>query len=143
MLNEAEEDIAKSIDWGEKQTPRDERSLAIRYASRASIRRLRGMLEEAEEDIAKSIDWGEKQTPRDERSLAIWYAFRARILESRAVVSRRSGDATAADVLFKKAKADIDRALTWYETVMPSDVRSIAILRADKARINEAAASNR
>jgi hypothetical protein len=142
MLKEAEEDIAKSIDWGEKQTPRDERSLAVDYASRASIRQDRGMLNEAEEDIAKSIDWGEKQTPRDERSLAIWYAFRARILESRAVVSRRSGDATAADVLFKKAKADIDRALTWYETVMPSDVRSIAILRADKARINEAASAS-
>jgi hypothetical protein len=113
-------------------------------------RRLRGKdgtrgerLEEAEEDIAKSIDWGEKQTPRDERSLAVWYASRARILEQRALFSRRSGDATAADVRFKKAKADIDRALTWYETLMPSDVRSIAILRADKARINEAAASNR
>ena len=143
MLKEAEEDIQKSIDWGEKQTPRDERSLAIDYASRASIRQDRGMLEEAEEDIAKSIDWGEKHTPRDERGLAICYASRASILESRALVSRRSGDATAADVLFEKAKADIDRALTWYETLMPSDVRSIAILRADKARINEAAASNR
>lgn len=72
--------IDAAIDWGEQQTPRDERGLAIWYASRASIRQVRGDLAGAEQDIARSIDWGEKQTPRDERGLAIWSASRARIL---------------------------------------------------------------
>ena len=143
MLSAAERNVMSAIDWGENQTPRDERSLAIFYASRARIRQLRGMLKEAEEDIAKSIDWGEKQTPRDERSLAVWYASRARILEQRALAATLFGDAKSAAALFERAIADIATALNWFEAFMPSDVRSIAILRADKARINEAAASNR
>ncbi|MBL8763884.1 MAG: ATP-binding protein [Phycisphaerae bacterium] len=134
----AEADLKRSIDWGESQTPRDERSLAIWYASRARVRQDRGDYAGAEADLKRSIDWGESQTPRDERSLAIRYASRARLREARAVAAREAGDAASAAALFAKAKADTGNALAWWEKELPGDERAIAILRQDQARIENA-----
>jgi|GEM_PF-3368291 len=161
----AEADIQKSIDWGEAQSPRDERSLAIDYALRASIRQHRGDLVGAEADLQKSIDWGEAQSPRDERSLAIRYASRARIRQHR-------GDLVGAEADLKKsidwgeaqsprnerslaiwyasrasirqdrgdlagAEADIQKSIDWGEAQSPRDERSLAIMYASRARIRQ------
>lgn len=67
----AEEDIRKSIEWGEKQTPRDERSLAIRYASRARILLDLKRFGEARVDIKAALGWFEKNLPGDERTIGI------------------------------------------------------------------------
>jgi len=120
-LTGAEEDIQQAIDWGEGQTPRDERSLAVWYATRARIRRLRGDLAGAEADIERAIDWGKKQTPRDERSLAIRYATRAGI-------RRLRGNLT-------EAEADIQRSIDWGERQTSPDERSLAIDYAARAAI--------
>ena len=124
QLASATRHIDAAIVWGEAQSPRDERSLAIDYASRASIRQQRGDLTGAEADIQKSIDWGESQSPRDERGLAIWYASRASI--------RRDLKQYAA------ARADIDAALKWWRANQPGDERGIGILRQTKASIDAA-----
>ncbi len=123
-LREANGLIDRSITWGEKQTPRDERSLAIWYASRARIRQDRGDLDGAKGDIDRSITWGEQQTPRDERGLAIWYASRASIRQDR-------GDLDG-------ARQDIKRALDWYTATLPDDTRSIGIMSQIKESIERA-----
>src|SRR5207247_1191974 len=110
----AQQHLDAAIAWAESQTPRDERSLSIRYASRAGIRQDRGDLGGAAADLKKSIDWCEAQTPRDERGLAICYASRARIREDQAKAARRAGDAVTAARLFALARTDIDNALSWW-----------------------------
>jgi hypothetical protein len=122
----AETHLTAAITWGEAQSPRDERALAIRYASRASIRQNRGLLKEAEDDIKKSIDWGEAQSPRDERSLAIRYASRASIRQDR-------GDLAGAE-------ADIQKSIDWEESQPQPNQRELAIRYASRARILEAQA---
>jgi hypothetical protein len=124
QLPDAQRHIDAAIDWGEQQTPRDERSLAIWYATRARIRQDRGDLAAAEADIQRSIDWGEKQTPRDERSLAIRFASRARIRQDR-------GDLVGAE-------ADLQRSIDWSEKQTPRDERSLAIRYASRAGIRQA-----
>ena len=138
ILAGAEADLKKSIDWGEAQSPRDERSLAVYYASRAIIRQTRGDLAGAEADIKKSIDWGEAQSPPNQWELAIWYASRASIRRDVAIKGRAAGDAAAATAGFKAARADIDAALTWWLANLPSDERALAMLRETKASIDAA-----
>jgi hypothetical protein len=123
QLADATRHIDAAIAWGESESPRDERELAIRYASRASIRQLRGDLAGAEADIKKSIDWGEAQSPRDERSLAIDYASRASIRQNR-------GDLAGAE-------ADIKKSIDWGEAQSPRDERSLAIWYASRASIRQ------
>jgi len=118
---EAASVLDNAITFGESQSPRDERSLAIDYASRASIRQLRGDLAGAEADLQKSIDWGEAQSPRDERSLAIDYA-------SRASIRRFRGDLAGAE-------ADLQKSIDWGEAQSPRDERSLAIDYASRASI--------
>jgi hypothetical protein len=115
--------IEAAISWGEGQNPRDERRLAIWYASRARIRQVRSDLKGAEEDIARSIQWGEEQNPHDERSLAIRYAYRASIRQDR-------GD-------LKGAEDDIAKSIQWAEQQDPHDERSLAIRYASRASIRQ------
>ncbi|MFN9131699.1 MAG: hypothetical protein ACK5XO_03350 [Phycisphaerales bacterium] len=117
----AEAAIAKTIAWGEAQSPRHEQSLAVCYGTRAAIRRHRGLLNDAADDIDKAIAWGEAQSSRDEHSLAIWYASRARI--------RRD------QKQYPQALADIDRSLTWAKAQQPIDNLGIAIWSGDRATI--------
>ena len=121
QLASATQHLDAAIGWGESQSARDERSLAIDYASRASIRQYRGDLAGAEADIKQAIDWSEAQFPRDERSLAIWYASRARIRQDR-------GDLAGAE-------ADIARSIDWGEAQSPRNERSLAIDYASRASI--------
>jgi hypothetical protein len=121
QLADAARHIDAAIRWGEAQSPRDERSLAIQYSSRARIRLFRGDPAGAEEDIQKSIAWGEAQTPRDERILAIDYASRASIRQYR-------GDLPGAE-------ADIARSIAWAEDQSPRDERSLAVYYASRANI--------
>jgi hypothetical protein len=123
QLPDATRHIDTSIQWGEAQHPRDERSLADRYASRASIRQDRGDLQGAEQDIRKSIDWAEAQQPRDERSLADRYASRASIRQDR-------GD-------LQGAEQDIRKSIEWEEAQQPRDERSLAIRYASRAGIRK------
>jgi tetratricopeptide (TPR) repeat protein len=122
-LPRAEDTIAAAIVWFEAQAPRDERALAIHYATRASIRRHRGDLGGAEEDIARSIAWGDAQAPRDERSLAIDYATRASIRQDR-------GD-------FVGAEEDIARSIAWTESHAPHNERDLAIDYSRRASIRQ------
>ena len=138
QLADATRHIEAAIDWGEAQSPRDERSLAVYYASRAGIRQDRGDLPGAEADIKKSIDWGEAQSPRDERSLAVYYASRARIRRDVASKARAAGNKPAATAGFKAARADIDAALTWWLANLPEDDRVISDMRRFKASIDAA-----
>jgi hypothetical protein len=115
--------IEASILWQEKRTPRDERSLAIDYASRATIRQLQGNLKGAEEDLQKSISWFEAQTPRDERSLAVRYASRARIRQDQGNL--------------KGAEEDLQKSISWSEAQTPRDERSLAIRYASRATIRQ------
>ncbi|GJM24853.1 MAG: hypothetical protein DHS20C16_12680 [Phycisphaerae bacterium] len=135
----AEEDIKKSIEWEEAQPLPNQRELGIRYALRANIRQPRGDLAGAENDIQKSIAWGETQTPFDKRSLAIWYGFRARILRAQGSKARNDGSLGQADDLFDKSKADIAKAIEWFEENLPGDTRTIGLMREDQARIERAA----
>jgi hypothetical protein len=123
MLAVAETHLTAAIVWGEAQSQRDERSLAILYASRARIRRLRERPKEAGVDLAKAIIWYEAQSPRDERGLAILYGLRARIRQSRG--------------LLKKAEEDIAKSITWGEAQSPRDERSLAIDYASRASIRQ------
>jgi len=121
MHSAAERHLSAAIKWGEAQSPRDERNLAIDYASRARVRHDRGMLREAEEDLAKAIAWGETQSPRDERSLAIDYAARADSRHDRG--------------LLKEAVEDINKAITWGEAQDPRDERVLVIWYSTRASI--------
>jgi hypothetical protein len=114
-------DAAIALD--ERRLPSSERDLAIWYATRAVIRRLRGDLAGAEADIRRSIDWGERQSPRDERTLAIWYATRAGIRQDR-------GDLAGAE-------EDIQHSIAWGERQSPKDERELAIWYATRARIRQ------
>ncbi len=127
QLSTADKHINAAIEWGEQQTPRDERSLAIWYASRSRVRKDRGDLDGAEEDLQKSIEWGEKQTPRDERSLAIDYTSRSSIRQAR-------GDLDGAE-------EDLQKSIEWGEQQTPRDERSLAIRYALRSRIRRAQAS--
>ncbi len=155
--------IDAAILWGEAQSPRDEQSLAIDYAWRASIGQDRGLLKEAEEDIARSIAWGEAQSPRDERSLAIGYASRASIRQERGLLKEAAEDIARSIMwgqaqsprdervlavwygmrasirqqrgLLKEAEDDIARSIAWGEAQTPRDERQMAIWYAERARI--------
>ncbi len=113
MHIDAQRQLDAAIAWGEAQSPRDERNLAIDYSARAMTLVHRGILAGAEQDIARSIAWGEAQSPRDERSLAIRYATRASI-------RRLRGDPIGAE-------QDISRSIAWGEAQSPRDERSLAI----------------
>ena len=121
QLADAARHIGASIDWGEAQSPRDERGLAIWYASRASIRRDRGDLAGAEKDIRASNAWFKKQVPQSGYDLALGYAREARI--------RRDMGQHA------EALRLIDCCLTWAKAQQPIDDWSIAAWRGDRATI--------
>lgn len=123
QLTAAADHIERSIAWGETQSPRDERALAIDYAERAGIRQERGDLKGAQEDIGRSIEWAEAQRPRDERDLAIMYAVRAGIRQQR-------GDLQGAD-------EDIGRSIAWAEAQKPRDERGLAVTYATRAGIRQ------
>lgn len=123
MHTAAERHLSAAIAWEEAQSPRDERGLAIHYASRARIRQNCGLLREAEEDIAKSITWGEAQSPRDEQSLAVYYASRSNIRQDRG--------------LLKEAEKDIAWSIAWGEAQSPRDERGLAVYYASRASIRQ------
>ncbi len=124
QLADAARHIDAAIGWGEAQSPRDEFSLAIFYASRARIGQYRGLLKDADDDIGRSIAWFESQTPRNERELAIGYGSRARIRQDRG--------------LLKEAEEDIVRAIARFDSQTPRDKRELAIWYASQARIRQA-----
>lgn len=138
QLASATAHIEATIAFGEAQSPRDERSLAIDYTSRANIRRDRGDLPGTEADIQMTIDFEESQTPRNERSLAVYYASRVNICRDVASKARAAGDADGAKVGFAAARTDIDAALTWWLANQPGDERGLGILRQTKASIDAA-----
>ncbi len=113
--------ITASIDWGQRQSPVDERSLAIDRATRASIRQHQGDLPGALEDITASLDWGQQQSPVDERGLAILRATWASIRKDQ-------GDLPG-------ALEDITASIDWGQRQSPVDERSIAIDRVTLASI--------
>lgn len=135
------------------------------YASRASIRHLRGLLKQAEEDIARSIAWGVAQSPRDERSLAIWFAARADIRQqlghfkeaeddianaiARGVAQSPRDERSIAAAyscrakirqnrgLLKEADMDLAKAIAWFDAQSPRDERGLAVLLASRASIRQ------
>jgi hypothetical protein len=113
--------INASIEWGLKQSPVDERSVAIDRATRADIRRDQGDLAGALADISYSIEWGLKQSPVDERGVAIWRATRASIRQYQ-------GDLAG-------ALEDISDSIEWDLKQSPLDERDVAIWRGTRASI--------
>jgi hypothetical protein len=162
-LKEAEEDIARAIEWEEKRDPRNEHNLASYYASRARIQLDLGHLKEAEEDITLAINWKERQYPPEERALAIFHASRADIrlylgrpeeaeediewsITWEEQQSPRNGRALSsyyasrADIRLylgrpKEAEEDITKAISWEERKSPRDERSLAVYHTRRARV--------
>lgn len=132
-------DVSKSIAWCEAQSPGDPRTLGVWYTTRARILQDMGDIAAAEDDIDRSIAWEESQRPRNERGLAACYSVRARVRQAQAHAAQQSGNAAAGRTLLAQARADVDRALTWWEKNLPGDERGLGILRADMARIEQAA----
>jgi len=123
QLSAAMAHINTSIEWGLKQSPVNERDVAIWRDTRAWIRQGQGDLPGALADITDSIEWGLKQSPVDERSVAIRRA-------SRASIRRDQGDLPG-------ALDDITYAIAWGLKQSPVDERSVAIRRATRASIRK------
>ncbi len=115
--------INAAIKWGQRQSPVDERSVAIWRATRALIRQHQGDLPGAVEDITDSIEWSLGQSPVDERSLAIWRITRASIRQYQ-------GDLPG-------AMEDITDSIEWCLRQSPVDERGLAIWRASRATIRQ------
>ena len=76
----AESDIARSIDWGEKQDPRDERRLADWYAIRGTVLADRSRLDHGIEQIQRSAQWYGTHQPHNIWKLSVLFRWESRML---------------------------------------------------------------
>ena len=102
MLLDAENDITRALNWSQRQTPRDDATLAAWRALRAKIRYHRDDLDNADADLRVSLDWHESRVPRDERALFDLYQTRALIREEEGDLAGAASDFNAALVCSTK-----------------------------------------